>query len=78
MSDESIVLKCEVLLDRIFFPKNTSVVESNSFAIFQASVIKNIEACPLKKIKLKGNVPRLEYGEKYKVECVLAEHHEQY
>ena len=78
MSNEPIVLKCEILLDRIFFPKNKSVVESNSFAIFQASVIKNIEACPLKKIKLKGNVPRLEYGEKYKVECVLTEHHEQY
>ena len=59
---ENEVIKCEVALDRIFYPKHATHVESGTYTIFSAMVIKTIEGKELKKIKLKGNVPKLVYG----------------
>jgi len=77
------ILKCEIELDRIFFPKLRFEVESGEFAIFVANVINKIENCEdLKllwgksKIKLKGKVCKLESYVTYKVACKLAERNE--
>lgn len=76
--DENIV-KCEIILDRIFYPKNVRKVEAGEYAIFTGTIVKNIDNAPdTKNIKLKGNVPLLEYATTYKVFAKLAEHHEIY
>ena len=79
--DENII-KLEISLQRIFFPKNASSVDSGSFAIFMAKVEKVLDGDYDKKknksIKLKGNVPTLNYGATYKLTCVLEESNEKY
>ena len=75
---ENETIKCEVVLDRIFYPKHATHVESGTYAIFSAMVIKTIEGKELKKIKLKGNVPKLVYGATFRVYATLAERNPQY
>jgi len=79
------ILKCEIELDRIFFPKLKFEVESGEYAIFVANIINKLENCEdLKllwgksKIKLKGKVCKLESYVTYKVTCKLVERHEQH
>ena len=77
--EEDKIVKCEIELDRIFFPKNVYRVESGNFAIFLARVIKiheNAEYISDKKfIKLKGNVCNLETYVTYNVTCKVCEPH---
>ena len=78
---EEVIVKCEVQLQRIFFPKGKGQVESGEFAIFSANVINRIENCEnltTDTIKLKGKVCNLRKDVLYKVSCRLAETHEQY
>jgi len=72
------IVKCEVMLGKIFFPKGVNTVDSGEFAIFTSKVTKDIENCDMKNIKLKGNVCRMQYGSVYKVTCKLADMNEQY
>ena len=76
------IIKLEISLQRIFFPKNANSVDSGSFAIFMAKVEKVLDGDYDKKknksIKLKGNVPTLNYGATYKLTCVLEESNEKY
>lgn len=79
------ILKCEIELNRIFYPKNKYEVESGEFAIFSASVINELENCEdlfsqwgKSTIKLKGKVCKLECYVTYKVACKLVERHEQF
>lgn len=72
------VIKCEVTLDKIFYPKYANHVDSGEYAIFAATVRKTLEGDKLKKIKLKGNVPKLAYGSTYKVYANLSESNETY
>ena len=76
------IIKLEISLQRIFFPKNASSVDSGNFAIFMAKVEKVLDGDYDKKknksIKLKGNVPTLNYGATYKLTCVLEESNEKY
>ena len=76
------IIKLEISLQRIFFPKNANSVDSGSFAIFMAKVEKVLDGDYNKKknksIKLKGNVPTLNYGATYKLTCVLEESNEKY
>ena len=74
------ILKCEITLDRIFYPKYAKSVESGEYSIFSGTVLKVLESYSKEvySIKLKGTVCKLEYGTTYKVYCQLAEHHEQY
>lgn len=67
------VVKCEITLDKIFYPKYANHVESGEYAIFAGRVRKTLEGDVLKKIKLKGNVPKLVYGTTYKVYAELVE-----
>lgn len=82
---EEKVVKCEIQLDRIFFPKGVHKVESGEYAIFSADVVNPIENCDdlysnwgKATIKLKGNVCSLETYVTYKVTCRLADRHEQF
>lgn len=77
---EENIVKCEVALDRIFFPKYAKKVDSGEYSIFSATISKQLENCndEMYNIKLKGNVCSLEYGTTYKVFAKLAEHHETY
>ena len=74
------VLKMEVSLGKIFFPKRATSVQTGEYAIFVANVQKLLEDTEYDDydIKLKGIVPLLEYGATYKVHCVLSEHNEKY
>ena len=74
------IVKCEVYLDRIFYPKYCKKVDSGEFAIFSAIITKRIENCDdnMYQIKLKGNVCKLEYGITYKVFAKLVESSEQW
>lgn len=76
------IIKLEISLQRIFFPKNANSVDSGNFAIFMAKVEKVLDGDYDKKknksIKLKGNVPTLNYGATYKLTCVLEESNEKY
>ena len=78
--EEEKIIKCELYLDRIFFPKYAKKVESGEFAIFSAVISKRLENCneDMYTIKLKGTVPKLEYGSTYRVFSKLADHNEQY
>lgn len=77
---DEIIVKCEVYLDRIFYPKYAKKVDSNEYAIFSAIISKRLENCDeeMYQIKLKGTTCKLEYGTTYKVFAKLAEHNEQY
>ena len=78
VNDDSII-KCEIKLSRIFYPKYAHSVETGEFAIFSGTIIVPIENCYLNdNIKFKGNVPALEFGTSYKVTASLADHHEIY
>ncbi|WMC92310.1 AAA family ATPase [Kineothrix sp. MB12-C1] len=78
--EEEKIIKVEVILDRIFYPKYVKKVESGEYAIFSTIVTKGLENCDIdiQSLKLKGNVCTLEYGTTYKVFCKLAETHEIY
>ena len=58
MENEEMVVKCEIELDRIFFPKGKTTVPSGEYAIFSAMITKSIENCGNLhgRIKLKGKV----------------------
>lgn len=77
---EENVVKCEVHLDRIFYPKYSKKVDSGEYAIFSAIITKKLENCEedMYQIKLKGNVCKLEYGVTYRVYSKLADSHEMY
>lgn len=80
MEDEKIV-KLEVSLDRIFFPKFQKKIENGEYGIFSARVEKVLpDSHPygLGWIKLKGNCCSIEYGTTYRVYCKLVEQHETY
>ena len=85
MEEEKIV-KCEIQLDRIFFPKGAYKVPSGEYSIFNADVVKEVENCDelmnvkwgKPKIKLKGNVCSLESYVTYRVSCRLSDRHEQF
>lgn len=78
--EEEKIIKVEVVLDRIFFPKYCKKVESGEFAIFSAIVTKRLENCDndLYSLKLKGNVCNLVHGTTYKIFCKLVETHDTY
>src|SRR5574344_894631 len=78
--DTEAIIKCELFLERIFFPKYVKSVDSGEFAIFSGYITKRIENCPetLESIKLKGTVPTLEYGTTYKVFAKFENHHDLY
>src|SRR5574344_1391278 len=78
--DTEAIIKCELFLERIFFPKYVKSVDSGEFAIFSGYITKRIENCPetSKSIKLKGTVPTLEYGTTYKVFAKFESHHDLY
>lgn len=81
MNDNEInkTIKCEISLNRIFFPKYATSVPAGEFAIFSGTVEKEIENCSWgETLKFKGNVPELKFGAAYKVIAFLAEHHEQF
>lgn len=77
---EENIVKCELYLDKIFFPKYAKKVDSGEFSIFSGIITKRIDNCDndLYSLKLKGNVCRLEYGTTYKVYCKLESHHDIY
>lgn len=78
---EEKIVKCNIYLDRIFFPKYAKSVDSGEYAIFSSYITKRIEGCEELKtddLKLKGNVCKLEYGITYKVFAKLADRHETY
>lgn len=79
--EEEKIIKCNIYLDRIFFPKYVKLVDSGEYAIFSSTISKRIEGCDDLKtdsLKLKGNVCTLEYGITYKVYARLADQHEIY
>lgn len=79
MDNEKIV-KCIIDLERIYFPKRCSYIQGGQFAIFMANVHTPISGCEdiYNNIKLKGTTCEINYGEKYKVTCKLAESSEKY
>lgn len=81
------IIKCEIELERIFYPKGKYKVNTGEYAIFNAVITNELENCEQiypkpfdyeKVIKLKGNVCKLEPDVTYKVCCNLAETHERY
>lgn len=80
MEEEKIV-KIEVTLGRIFFPKYKNCIESGEYGIFIANVLKVLSDSYLYSdtcIKLKGICCKIEYGTTYKVYCKLVDSHEKY
>lgn len=77
---EDKIIKAEIVVNKIMFPKYQTKVESGEFAIFSSRIVKPIEdTCEAyQTLKLKGNVCKLECGTVYKVTCKLADHHEKY
>lgn len=80
------VMKAEIKLSRIFFPKGVIEVDGGEFAIFLAKIVKPIENCEefihqnsffggeyYEDIKLKGNVCDLNFNDTYEVQFVLAD-----
>lgn len=77
--EEEKIVKAEVVLERIVFPKYSKSVESGEFAIFSARIVKPIENCEeLETIKYKGNVCKLDYGTTYKMYGRVVDTHEIY
>lgn len=78
--EEEKIIKCELYLERIIYPKYAKKVDSGEFAIFSGVIAKRLENCEedMYTIKLKGIVPKLEYGSTYRVFSKLADHHETY
>lgn len=76
---EETIVKCEIELVKIIFPKYANKVASGEFSIFVGSITKRIENCDeINSVKLKGNTCALDYGTTYKVFCKLLEEHELY
>ena len=77
---EEQIVKCEIVVDKIFFPKYAQRVESGEYAIFISKVVKAIEGnCDeYQCLKLKGNVCKLECGTVYKLTCKFAEHNDKF
>lgn len=71
------MVKCNIKVNRIFFPKNTSAIFSNSFVIFSATVIDSEDYFE-HTIKLKGEVPFLNNKDIYTVEAELEDSHPVY
>lgn len=79
--EEERIIKIEVSLDRIFFPKYQKRIESGEFGIFSARVEKVLpDSFEYKEgyIKLKGMCCTLEFGTTYRVYCKLVDVHEVY
>lgn len=75
------IIKIEVSLDRIFFPKYQKRIESGEFGIFSARVEKVLpDSFEYKEgyVKLKGMCCTLEFGTTYRVYCKLVDVHETY
>lgn len=74
------VLKLEIKLDRIFYPKYVKKITDGEFGIFSAMVIQCLDDTVYNQsyIKLKGVCPNVEYGRTYKIYCSLCETNEQY
>ena len=73
------IIKLEVTLAYIRFPKNVKYIESGEFGIFQANVQKVLEGeYTESKIVLRGNVCEIRYGCTYKVYCTLDSIHPKY
>lgn len=73
------IIKLEVTLGYINFPKNVKRIESGEYGIFSANVQKVISGdYSNSSIKLKGNVCEIMYGCTYKVYCQLDSIHPQY
>lgn len=85
MGDNKII-KAEIQLSRIFFPKGVVEVEGGEYAIFLAKIVKPIENCEefihenpyfggefYDDIKLKGNVCDLNFNDTYEAQFTLAE-----
>ena len=73
------IIKLEVTLAYIRFPKNVKHIESGEFGIFQANVQKVLEGeYTESKIVLRGNVCEIRYGCTYKVYCTLNSVHPKY
>lgn len=76
---EEKIVKVEITLGRVFFPRGVRTVESGQFAIFTANVEKVIDGeYEEKAIKLKGNVCTLDYEDTYSVTAKLADVSDQY
>ena len=71
------MLKCEVSVDKIFFPKNVEYVNSNMFTIFSARVISVLVGeYSSNIIKLKGKVNKIiKQGTTLVVKAILADSH---
>lgn len=84
--DNEKIIKCEIKLNRIFFPRGAYEVASGEYAIFTGDIVKAISNCEhlmevkwgYPQIKLKGNVCSLESYSTYRVTCRLSDRHEQY
>ena len=77
---EEQLIKCEIVVNKIMFPKYVQTVESGEYAIFTSKIVKVIEGVyeGNGSLKLKGNVCKLEFGVVYKVTCKFMEHHDIY
>ena len=73
------LIKLEVTLGYINYPKNVKKIESGEYGIFSANVQKIISGSySNSSIKLKGNVCEIMYGCRYKVYCQLDSIHPKY
>ena len=73
------LIKLEVTLGYVYYPKNSKWIESGEYGIFSANVQKVLEGEYEKSnIKLRGNCPKVVYGCTYKVYCTLSESHPKY
>lgn len=73
------IIKCEITLNKIFFPKGKESVETGEFSIFSANIIKKINNCDgLCNIKIKGNVPKLKKDTIYNLTAKLKDSNEKY
>ena len=73
------IIKLEVTLAYINYPKDVKFIESGEYGIFSANVQKVIEGeYTNSTIKLKGNVCKINYGCSYKVYCILDSIHPKY
>ena len=76
---EEKILKLEIKMERIFFPKGAKKVESGMFSIFLASISKVVKGDYEEKfIKLKGTVCEIKSDTTYTVTAKLSESNAQY
>lgn len=73
------LIKLEVTLGYVYYPKNSKWIDSGEYGIFSANVQKVLEGEYEKSsIKLRGNCCSVKYGCTYKVYCTLSESHPKY